>query len=279
MVKLFGAAALALLAFPAFAAYCPVTTNANSILRQAPGPAFAQIGTVASGTTVPVEVCFDRGAFCAVTTAAGKGFISGDLLSLPSGQTLKNLEADRWAKIDADEPAGPAAFDRCNIVVWGDSLSNGTFGPDLSRLLGRAVSMQGVAGEDGQSIATRMLADNRYDNRIVVIWDRQWTGEEPGIYMEQFAPMVAKAARLATAYIVVSTIPDLDGSEKITAEKDAADTAAVNAALRAKYEGNFLDVTGLLADPATRTDGLHLTPAGNAAVAGAIADYILQRGW
>ena len=51
------------------------------------------------------------------------------------------------------------------------------------------------------------------------------------------------------------------------------------AALSARYGANFLDLTGVLADPAMHSDGLHLSPAGMSAVAGAIADYIRQRGW
>lgn len=279
MLKLWFVAALMFAAVPVYAQDCPFTTNANSILRQAPGTGFAQIGLIPAGTTVPVEVCFDRGAFCAVKTESGSGFVSGDLLATPSGQTLRELETTRWTRIDAGEPVGPAAYDRCNIVVWGDSLSAGTFGPDLARLLGRDVSMQGVPGEDGRSIAARMLADNRYDGRIVVIWDRHFSNERPEQYMTELAPMVEKARASATAFIVVSDIADLDGTANASATQDAADTAAVNDALKAKYAANYLDLTEVLADPATRTDGLHLTPAGQAAVAGAIAAYVRRRGW
>lgn len=279
MVKFFCAAALALLSLPALAQECPVTTNTNSILRQAPGPNFAQIGAVPAGTTVPVEVCFDRGAFCAVTSPAGAGFISGDLLALPSGETLRNLELARWTKIDAGEAAGPSAFDRCNIVVWGDSLSAGTFGPDLARLLGRSVSMQGVAGEDGKAIAARMLADIRYDGRIAVIWDRHSDNETPDQYLADLAPMVEKAQSAAAAFIVISDVADLDGSATVPADADAAATAAINDALKARYPDNYLDVTAALADPSTRSDGLELTPAGQSVVAGSIAAFIQQKGW
>lgn len=279
MVRFYLAAALTIAAFPAFAQDCPFTTNANSVLRQAPGPGFAQIGTIPQGTVVPVNVCFDRGAYCAVDSAAGKGFVSGDLLVTPTGQTLKALETARWAKIDAGAAAGAAAYDRCNIVVWGDSLSAGTFGPELARLLGRDVSMQGVPGEDGRSIGLRMLADSRHDGRIAVIWDRHSSRESVEQYMTDYAPMVDKAQKSATAFIVVSDIADVDGTADVTAEADAADTLAINTALKAKYGANFLDLTGVLADPAMHSDGLHLSPAGMSAVAGAIADYIRQRGW
>lgn len=279
MVKLFCAAALALLSLPALAQECPIITNTNSILRQAPGPGFAQIGTIPAGTTVPVEVCFDRGSFCAVTSPAGAGFVSGDLLALRSGETLRSLEMARWAKIDADEAAGPSAIDRCNIVVWGDNLSTGTFGPDLSRLLGRSVSMQGVAGEDGKAIAARMLADIRYDGRIAVIWDRHADNQSVDQYLADLAPMVEKARSTASPFVIISDIADLDGSATVPAEADVAKTAEINNALRVKYPANYLDVTAALADPATRSDGLELSPLGQSAVAGAIAAFIQQKGW
>lgn len=279
MIKPFCAAALALLSFPALAQECPITTNTNSILRQAPGANFAQIGTVAAGTAVPVDVCFDRGAFCSVTTATGPGFISGDLLAVPNGTTLHTLETARWAKIDAGEPPGPAAFDRCNIVVWGDELASNTFGPDLSRLLGRSVSMQGMAGEDGKAIAARMVADTRYDGRIAVIWNRHSDNEGVEQYMADLTTMTDKAKNTAPAFVIISDVVDIDGSAGVTAEADRAATDAINEAIGARYPQNFLDVQAVLADPATRSDGLQLSPAGQAAVAGALASFIRQNGW
>jgi hypothetical protein len=272
-------AALLVAASPAFSQDCPLTTTANTVLRQAPGPAFAQIGTIPARAAIAVSMCFDRGAYCAVQAGDARGFVSGDLVVTPGGQTLKALETARWAKIDADEPAGPPAYDRCNIVVWGDSLSAGTFGPNLARLLNRDVSMQGVPGEDGPRIAARMLPDTKHDGRIAVIWDRHWSHESVAQYMEELAPLVEKAQRTATAYIVVSDIPDVDGTTDVTAEADAAETTAINAALSAKYAANYLDLTGVLADPSLHTDGLHLSPSGMDAVAGAIAGYITRRGW
>ncbi len=279
MLRFLCAAALALLPVTAFAQDCPITTNTNSILRQAPGASFAQIGTVPAGTAVPVDVCFDRGAFCSVTTTAGSGFISGDLLAIPSGATLHAHETERWAKIDAGESPGPAAYDRCNIVVWGDDLSANTFGADLSRLLARSVSMQGVAGEDGKAIATRMLADTHYDGRIAVIWDRHSDGETVEQYMADLTAMADKARSTAGAFVIISDVADLDGSGTVAPDADAAATDAINEAIAARYPENFLDVRAVLADPATRADGLQLTQAGEAAVAGALAGFIRENDW
>lgn len=279
MMKFLCAAALALLSFSALAQECPITTNTNSILRQAPGPSFAQIGTVPAGTAVPVDVCFDRGAFCSVTTSAGPGFISGDLLAVPNGTTLHTLETARWARIDAGEAPGPAAYDRCNIVVWGDELATNGFGPDLSRLLARSVSMQGVAGEDGKAIAARMSAGTHYDGRIAVIWNRRSEGETAEQYMADLATMTDSAREKASAFVVISDVVDLDGSATLTAAADQAATDAINEAIGTRYPQNFLDVRAVLADPATRSDGLQLSPAGKAAVAGALASFIRQNGW
>lgn len=279
LVRFCCAAALALLSLPAFAQECPVATISNSVLRQAPGPGFAQIGSVPAGTAVLVDVCFDRGAFCAVTAPAGTGFISGDLLALRSGRTLRSLEAERWAKIDANEPAGPAAYDRCNIVVWGDSLPDATFGRDLQRLLGRSVSLQGVAGEDAKVISARMLADIRYEGRIAIFWVRHADNQSVEQYMADLTPMVEKLRQSSTPFIVVSDVADLEGSPTGDAGADATTTDAINDALRAAFPGNFLDVTAVLSDPATRSDGLELSADGQSAVAGAIAAFIQQKGW
>jgi lysophospholipase L1-like esterase len=123
-----------------------------------------------------------------------------------------------------------------------------------------------------------MLADTRFDRRIKIIWDRHYAGESAGDYMAALAPMVEKAAR-SGSFVVVSDVADLDGTDTTTADADARETEAINAALRAKYPDHYLDMTAPLADPATRTDGLHLTATGEAAVAETIAGYVRQHGW
>ena len=196
MHKLYFVGALLILAVPAVAQDYQATTTSNAVVRQAPGPDFAQIGTIPAGTTVAVEICFDRGAFCLVDLATGKGFVSGELMSVgATGRTVKDAEAARWAAIDSSTATALPDYEASNIVVWGDSLSANTFGDELENLLlGRQVSMQGVPGEDGVEIAKRMLADTRFDKRLKVIWDRHYTNETPEAYMRDLQPIVDKAA-------------------------------------------------------------------------------------
>jgi uncharacterized protein YraI len=270
---------LVLLSSAALAQDYQAVTTTNAIVRQAPGAGYEQIGAIPAGTPVSVEICFDRGAFCMIDSPAIKGFVAGDLLSVgKSGQTVKDAEASKWASIDASPKSSLPDYEAQNIVVWGDSLSTNTFGDELEGLLvGRRVAMQGVPGEDGRQIAARMLASTTFDKRIKVIWDRHYNGETPAAYMADLAPVVEKAAK-AGPFVIVSDVADLDGTDTVTASADASETAAINAALRSKYPDNYLDMTGPLADPATRRDGLHLTPAGEKAVAKAIADYLQLKG-
>jgi lysophospholipase L1-like esterase len=92
--------------------------------------------------------------------------------------------------------------------------------------------------------------------------------------------MTDRAAALGNKYIVVSDIPDLDGTTdengtlQTSAEDDATVTDRINAALREQYPDTFVDVTAVLSDSSTRTDGLHLTQIGYEAVAKAIAAFV-----
>lgn len=275
------AVGLSLLGTSALAQDYRAVTIADAALRQAPGEQYASVGVVPRGTALAVDICFDRGSYCAVSFAGGTGFVAGTLLATGnSGETVKAIEAARWAEIDARSATArlPDNEGR-SIVVWGDSLSTNTFGDELEDLLlGRDVSMQGVPGEDGKAIADRMLADTRFSQRIKVIWDRHYSGERAADYMAAIAPMVEKAAQ-SGPFVVVSDVPDLDGTDTVDAPADASETDTINTALRAKYPGNYLDMTAPLANPATRTDGLHLSAAGEAAVAKTIAAYVRQQDW
>ncbi len=265
------------------AEYSGKLTKSAQIL-DAPGPYPSGRGTIAAGTPVEAEVCFEEGEYCLIRIEGTSAFVEGRLIAVPVGEgtsTALELEQAKWERIrkQAALPRTPD-WERRNIVVWGDSLSTDTFGDELEALLlGRSVSMQGVPGEDGGKIAARMLADTRYTGRLKVIWDRHYTNEGVELYLADLARMTDHAAQSGD-FVVISDIADLDGVEDengkqtATAAADAALTDKINAALRQRYPDRFLDVTGILSDPATRTDGLHLTQAGNDAVASAIAAFI-----
>ena len=140
--------------------------------------------------------------------------------------------------------------------------------------------MQGIPGQDGAQIGDRMLADTRYTGRLQIIWDRHSSSQPVETYMADMRRMTDRAVALGDKYVVVSDIPDLDGATDergallASAPDDAMVTDRINAALRQQYPGNFVDVTAVLSDSATRTDGLHLKQAGYEAVAKAIAAFV-----
>jgi hypothetical protein len=267
--------------------YPAATTTANATVRVAPSAeAKASGATIPAGTHLAVEICFNEGEYCLVSGdgVPGGSFIAGDLITQDGqgGLTIRAIEQAKWKSIHEAEANRSTStdLDQKNIVVWGDSLSTDTFGDELQNLLiGREVSMQGKPGEDGAQIAARMLADISFDKRIKVIWDRHWDGETVDRYMSELAPMIDKAAATGTPYVIISDVPDLDGTDKSSAQDDASQTAAINQALQAKYPDNYLDMVAPLADPSLHKDGLHLNKAGEAAVAKAIADFVTSKGW
>lgn len=101
--------------------------------------------------------------------------------------------------------------------------------------------------------------------------------------MADMRRLTDRAEALGNRFIIVSDIADLDGTTdesgklKVSAEVDVAATDRINAALKARYPDNFVDVTAALSSTETRTDGLHLTQAGYDAVAEAIAEFIRAR--
>jgi len=252
---------------------------------EAPGPYPSERGTLAAGTPVEAEVCFAEGAYCLVKAGGVSAFVEGGLIAVPVDEgtaTALELEQRKWERI-RKEAALPRqnAWERRNLVVWGDSLSTNTFGDELEDLLlGRSVSMQGVPGEDGKQISARMLGDTRFDGRIKVIWDRHWGGESIEQYMAELAPMTEKAAASGLPFVIVSDVPRLTDEGTITAAQDAKDVAAFNKALKARYPEQYFDLVEALAAPRTRqADGLHLSKDGEAAVAAALADYVNAKGW
>lgn len=272
-------AAFVLLPATSIAADYQAVTTAAVILRGAPQEDSEAVGAVPTGTPVSVEVCFSEGAFCLISWGGqpSKGFVSGDFLSIAnSTQSVHDAEATKWANwkkpVKSVTPGSEVASS--DIVVWGDSLSADTFGRELGNLLSRDVEMQGVGGENGRKIGDRQAADVKYKSRIAIIWDRHDTGEDAATYMADLAPLFERLR--GTRYLVISDIRSL--SDTIDVEQDAITTEAVNARLKADHPDNFIDVTDLVEDSKTRTDGLHLTPATYDAVAHRIAESITAKG-
>ncbi|MBN9316192.1 MAG: hypothetical protein J0I99_10665 [Devosia sp.] len=254
------------------------TTSADATVRQAPGVQYTSLGVVPRGTPLAIDVCFDRGAYCAVSYEGGRGFVAGELLAIEgTGGTVRAAETARWAAIDARATGRRLPdWESRNIVVWGDSLSADTFGDELERLLpGRRVAMQGVPGEDGAAIARRRLATDAFDRRIAVIWDRHSTNQDPTRYIADLAPLFERLDH--GHYIVISDIRSMSPELDVVADRQR--TEAINARLRSAHPDNFLDLTEALDDPATRSDGLHLTQAGIDIVAEQIARFVTDKGW
>lgn len=162
------ALALIALAQPVIAADYEAVTNKRANIRPSMGDA-EPLGVIPVGTVLPVEICFSRGAFCAVDWNGTKGFVSGDLLTVTvDGRQMSAHEAEeaRWQKLDA-APSLLAVGDTRNIVAWGDNLTAGTGAtPNNSyvdvalRLFGglRDIDKEAVAGQTSTGIAARMNA-------------------------------------------------------------------------------------------------------------------------
>lgn len=254
------------------------TTTGDAVLRQAPGQQYSDIGRVPAGTNLEVGICFGRGAYCAVSYSKQTGFVSGEVLTVDAtGRTVRDIEAERWAAIDARQLRGRLPdWEARNVVVWGDSLSTNTFGPKLESLLpGRDVVMQGVPGEDGAAISRRRIASDAFDSRITVIWDRHYTGEDADRYIADLQPIFDRLQD--DRYVVLSDIRSMGSDLDVDADRRITD--ATNALLRRAHPDNFLDLTDVLENPSLRTDGLHLTPGGNDLVAQRLAEFITRKGW
>lgn len=149
---------------PALAAQCTATTNANANLRPSMGAA-APIGVVPKDSGVSIELCFNRGDFCAISWGEKSGFVSGDLISLTASgkvMTAREAEETRWMWL-----SGADGGESRMIVAWGDSLMAGAGvepgnGPtdQAEQLFGclRDIDNQGVGGQTSTAIAARMNA-------------------------------------------------------------------------------------------------------------------------
>jgi hypothetical protein len=151
-------------------------------------------------------------------------------------------------------------YDSLNFAFWGDSLVSGnlvtTFAASYTPA--RFCWDGGVGGETLAQIRARMVAANMYQDRIVIIWDKE--GEVAVVdWLSDLALMVAKAT--SGRYLILSDIYRTDGAETAA---QIASISARNAATLAAYPNNYLDVASLLTDNSTRSDGLHLTPTANA---------------
>ena len=255
-------------------------TRSDAALRAAPSAGAEQIGTVPANTALAANVCFDEGAYCFVTGEGIEGYVAGDLLTI-SGDTYTVLSAEkaRWALMRKNRVQSAATdFEAQNIVVWGDSLSHDTFGAELANLLpGRDVSMQGVPGETGASIASRMLADTRYTSRLKIIWDRHATNETPTQYLSDLKPIIDRAAETGD-FLILSDIRQITADGKVDLDSDKRTTDEINRELARLYPAHFVDVSAAL-DPASMrvADGLHLSKPGYDAVASALATAINAR--
>jgi lysophospholipase L1-like esterase len=203
-----------------------------------------------------------------------------------------------FSLVGAAQPADTPVT-RAEIAAWGDSLTVGYYVPGeryptvLSRLTRRSVFNGGVASETSVQIADRFLAAPKVA-KIVVIWAGRNDYSRHSDIDASIARMVG-ALSPGQHYLVLGTL---------NAENEGRGTEAYrsiteeNAALAATYGDNYVPVRealvalahiGDVEDAANkaddipprsvRSDYLHLNAAGNAAVAGIVADIIAERGW
>jgi hypothetical protein len=201
-------------------------------------------------------------------------------------------------------------FSTRNITAWGDSLTEGqpfscaeAYPAHLAALLpDRVVLNEGAGGETSSQILARMRADTSHRHDISVIW----MGRNNYADESQVESDVAAAIKsLGTNRFIVLSIlnGDFDGYEAKGAPGYQM-IMEINRQFLFRYPANFLDIRAYLVsryDPSNSEDvenhrddippaslrahwnggidALHLSPEGNAKVAGRVAQFITEKGW
>ncbi len=154
-------------------------------------------------------------------------------------------------------------FDSVSFACWGDSLTAPDIGYAdafaLAYTPNRIVFNGGVRGQTMAQITARMLSApaDVYRNRVLIVHDKVNLTEDVTHYVEDVDRMIAH--QTSGKYVIVSGIYSVDGTEAPGSEYYNRQHL-VNLQMQAKYGVHFLDVSVLLADPATRQDAEHITP-------------------
>jgi lysophospholipase L1-like esterase len=196
-----------------------------------------------------------------------------------------------------------AASAPARIGCWGDSLTFGTgTSPEFSYpsvlaglLPGSEIYNEGIPGQTSPEIAKRFLANPAHWGDFTVIWVGRNNYRETTQVLGDVADMVA--ALPEPKRFVVLSVTTADFPDEYTGQDDANLIRSLDAALKAAYPANYLDVEGFLetqynprnakdaADRANailpsslRSDQIHLTARGYSLVAQRIARFILNEG-
>jgi hypothetical protein len=201
------------------------------------------------------------------------------------------------ATVAADPPA-PAANAALspNIACWGDSLTP-PFAENLKLLVsGRTVFDGGFYGQTSTFITAQQLADNSMTGWINVLWEGHNNVTQPEAVKADIATGVAHLAPGNARFIVLSLLNNGWTAPRGTPGYD--NVMQLNAALAARYPGNYLDVRSWLVahfDPnnpqdvidnandvvpsSLRFDDIHMQNAGSVLVAQRVKQFIDAKGW
>lgn len=144
-------------------------------------------------------------------------------------------------------------------MAWGDSLTAGyasSFGTAYTPAL--QVYDGGIGGASiADAYAAQVASGDTYKGRIALIHDKA-NFDEPSVsaYVATVQDMVNY--QTSGKFIVIGGIYSTDGSQEPGTDWYIMQTD-INDALAALYPSNYLHVADLLADPSTRSDGVHLT--------------------
>jgi hypothetical protein len=262
-------------------------TTSNAVVRHAPGQQFPQVGLIPAGTPLAVEICFDRGAYCAVDWAGEAGFVAGELMAIEgTGETVRDVEGAKWARLEAAPTSRLGAFKPIlvpELRTEGDSYMGGacsySITTELKAVLGRGVVSTAVGGSEMGEARDRVLsAENRnLLGHVTVFWD----GSQNGITtVDDYADELAAAIDVLGHdhfIIIPAAVP--------SGTKDAAQQLAIQAEFKRRWPDNILDWRDVLPNTAgiidadQMCDAVHLNRTALNTMARGIAGFITAEGW
>lgn len=182
---------------------------------------------------------------------------------------------------------------------WGDSLTTPAVGAAVSTYGPRDQQGGGYAGKSSIYIRAQMLADVKWNQRIVILWQgRNNYRDTPNTILDDLAAQVAYV--VGGKFLVLSILNSGPSSEpdEILGGANYNKVIALNNQIQAAYPNNYLDVRKMLVNaynPAVpqdvidfandrppsslRSDDLHLNTAGYSLVGKWIAEFIRSKGW
>lgn len=290
MFKLYCAALVALLSFPAVAQDYQATTTTTAVLRYGPGAQYEQTGTIPAGTRVAVDVCFNKGEYCLVKWGGDPvdGFIAGELMIVEgTNQTVLAAEKEKWARIAARKPDSlvyRAPIAMREIRTEGDSYMAGAYDIVLSDMikanLGVPVTNTAKGGASLDEEVARMAAPSNVRGAVTVFWDGSTNGAtSPETYVEKLADGIAALGH--DRFLVI--LPALPG------EAPAGTQDKIGDLIKKRWPDNYLDWRPIIPNNAGRInddqfakypeDQVHLGEAPLRAIADAVKRFIDAKGW